>query len=144
MLRRFDGEAPSPLDPDTYRCETINGIPVEPYEAAALSLVQQVRRVLVDARSTVIDLGRARTFTGSSRTATKLQSSRCCWPGCHVPADRCQIDHTRGHARGGRTNPGNGAPACGRHNRAKENGFTVWRDPTGQWHTYRPDGTEIA
>ena len=24
-----------------------------------------------------------------------------------------------------------------------ETGFTVWRDPTGQWHIYRPDGTEI-
>ena len=41
--------------------------------------------------------------------------------------------------------PDNGGPACARHNRWKQqHGFRTWRDPTGQWHTYRPDGTEIA
>lgn len=33
--------------------------------------------------------------------------------------------------------------ACGKHNRHKERGFTAWRDDAGQWHTLRPDGTEI-
>ncbi len=143
MVRRLDGDAASPLNIETYRCETSTGIAVEPFEAAALSLVTGVRRVVVDAAGTVIDLGRARNFTGSSRKATKLQSTHCIWPGCRVPADRCQTDHTKRHANGGRTNPGNGAPLCGRHNRIKEHHYRVWRDPSGIWHTYRPDGTEI-
>ena len=143
MLRRLDGEAAAPLDPETFRCETLTGTSVEPYEAAAHSLVSSVRRVIVDAAGTVIDLGRARSFTGSSRKAAKLQAKQCVWPGCRVPVDRCQIDHTHRHADGGRTNPGNGAPLCGRHNRTKEHRYTVWRDPAGEWHTYRPDGTEI-
>ncbi|MFA9566362.1 MAG: HNH endonuclease, partial [Acidimicrobiales bacterium] len=44
---------------------------------------------------------------------------------------------------GGSTCPGNGGPACGKHNRHKEGGYAVWRDPTGHWHTHQPDGTEI-
>ena len=144
MLRRLDGELPRPVNPQTFRCETLTGIPLEPYEAAFQSLLTNVRRVIVDARSAVIDLGTARAFTGNARTAAKLQSAWCFWPGCRVPVDRCQVDHTRPHRGGGRTNPGNGAPACGRHNRLKENGYRVWRDPAGRWHTYRPDGTQIC
>ena len=53
------------------------------------------------------------------------------------------IDHTHDHAKGGRTHPGNGGPFCGRHNRLKQKGFAVWRDPAGEWHVARPDGTEI-
>ena len=144
MIRRLDGHDPEPIEADTHRCETMSGTPLEPYEAAVHSLLTQVRRVIVDQSSTVIDHGRARAFTGNARRAAKLQADECFWPGCHVPVDRCQIDHTRPHGRGGRTNPGNGAPACGRHNRRKERGFTVWRDKSGEWHTYRPDGTEIV
>ena len=33
---------------------------------------------------------------------------------------------------------------CARHNQLKNSGFTVWRDPNGVFHTYHPDGTEIA
>ncbi|MEM9519382.1 MAG: DUF222 domain-containing protein [Actinomycetota bacterium] len=143
MIRRLDGELPRAMTLETFRCETSNGTSLEPYEAAAQSLLTAVRRVIVDASSTVIDLGRARTFTGNARVAAKLQSTHCIWKGCRVPVHRCQVDHTRAHAHDGRTSPGNGAPMCGRHNRLKEHGFHVWRDPAGAWHLYRPDGTEI-
>jgi hypothetical protein len=33
---------------------------------------------------------------------------------------------------------------CARHNRWKQHGYRTWRDPTGHWHTHRPDGTEIG
>ena len=115
-------------------------------EAVANALVGHVRRVVIDAEGTVIDLSRRRRlFTGAAALAVKLASSECYWPGCHVPVTDCQSDHLIPWADhgGGSTNPGNGGPACGRHNRMKERGFTAWRDPAGQWHTYRPDGTEI-
>ncbi len=143
MLRRLDGEAPEPLDVDTYKCQSIDGTPLEPLEAAAGSLVGKVRRVIVDARSEVIDLGRARLFTGAARLAVQLGASRCIWPGCEVPTSRCEIDHLTPHAPGGLTNPANGAPLCGRHNRWKQKGFTIGRDPTGTCRTLRPDGTRI-
>jgi hypothetical protein len=131
------------LNVDSYRCETIDGIRLEPLEAAAASLVAKMRRVVVDAAGVVIDLGRARCFTGSARKAAQLSARRCCWPGCGVPTSHCEIDHTREHAKGGRTNPANGAPFCGRHNRHKQKHFTARRDPTGEWHIHRPDGTQI-
>ena len=115
------------------------------------SLFGKLRRVVIGADSVVIDLGRSqRLFTGSARLAVQLGNTECFWPGCHVPVSHCQIDHLRPLAErddgsgGGRTNPDNGGPACGKHNRHKEHGYTVQRDPTGHWHTIRPDGTEIG
>ncbi len=133
----------------SYRCSTIDGHPVEPTEAVVASLVGKLRRVVIGADGVAIDLGRSvRLFTGLARLAAQLANTECFWPGCHVPVSQCQIDHLvpfteRDDGGGGRTNPGNGGPACGKHNRHKEHGYTVWRDTDGRWHTHRPDGTEI-
>jgi hypothetical protein len=135
------------FDLDTYRCETIDGLPVDPIEAAVQSLVHAARRVVLDASGTVIDLGRARFFTGHARIAALLHSTRCIWPGCRVPSSSCQVDHLVEHRHGGRTCPGNGAPLCGRHNRHKTNhGFTVQADPTrpGTYQVTRSNGTLVA
>jgi hypothetical protein len=141
-----------PTDPDdeSFRCSTLDGHPVEPTEAVAASLLGKLRRVVIGADSVVIDLGRtARLFTGSARLAAQLGATECFWPGCHVPVSQCQIDHLIPFTErddgggGGGTCPGNGGPACGKHNRHKERGYSVWRDPAGHWHTHRPDGTEI-
>ena len=133
------------FDVDTFRCETIDGIPLDPVEATVASLVEAARRVVVDASGTVIDLGRARFFTGHARIAAQLQSTTCIWPGCWVAATGCQVDHLREHQHGGRTNPGNGAPLCGRHNRHKHNHrFRVQRGPDGDYCVTRPDGTTLG
>lgn len=139
-----DGEDhPPSTDPETMRCETIDGIELEPVEAMVNATVSAVRRVVVDAKGVTIDLGQARLFTGNARHAVRLSDSCCVWPGCEVPASRCEIDHLREHARGGRTNPENGAVMCGKHNRWKQGGYAVHRDQAGNWHTYRPSGEEI-
>ncbi len=143
LARRFGGESPAPLDPTTSVCRTLDGVALDPSEAFASVFVDKLRRVVVDAAGVVVDLGRARRFTGGARLAVQLADSHCPWPGCQVPTSACEIDHTIDHARGGTTNPDNGGPLCGRHNRHKQKGFAVWRDPSGVWHTYRPDGSEI-
>ena len=103
--------------------------------------------VVVGSDGVVVNMGRkTRLFTGARRLAVMLADTTCTWPGCHTPNRHCQADHLdafNGPDRGP-TNPANGGPACGRHNRFKEHGFTVRRDPHGHWHTYRPDGTEIT
>ena len=81
--------------------------------------------------------------SGNARAAVKLASTTCVWPSCHVPTSKCETDHVVEHSKRGKTNPGNGAPLCGKHNRWKQKGFTVWRDAQSNWHTYRPDGSEI-
>ncbi len=143
MVARMNGDTDTPVDPDTYRCETGDGVPLEPTEAAANAMVNAIRRMVVDARGVVIDLGERRFFTGAARDAARVASHQCVFVGCCTPASRCEIDHLTEHSRGGRTCPGNGAPECGMHNRLKQRGFTVYRDNDGHWHTLRPDGTEI-
>jgi hypothetical protein len=145
-LTRLLGATPEPIEPlDPHRMtHTSDGRWVNPAEIAARTLTDHVRRVVHDAAGVVIDLGtRQRLFTGSARDAAILGQIRCYWPGCWIPATKCQIDHLHPFREGGPTNPGNGAPACGHHNRTKEHGFRAWRDPTGTWHLTRPDGTPV-
>jgi len=148
-LTKLAGADVEPADPDdhSYRCDTFDGHPIEPTEAVAAALVGGVKRVVMGADRVVIDKSRKqRLFTGSARLAVQLADNECLWPGCHIPVTNCQIDHTTGWAPargGGRTNPRNGGPACGRHNRLKERGYALWRDLVGQWHVHRPDGTRI-
>ena len=111
----------------------------------AHALLGHVRRVVLGADSVAIDLGRRqRLFTGGAQLAVKLASPWCYWPGCYAPVSQCQSDHIDDWAdSGGRTDPGNGAPLCGRHNRLKHHGYTARRDEHGRMHVHRPDGTEI-
>jgi len=98
-------------DPDDvgFRCSTLDGHPLDPTEAVTHALLGHIRRVVIGADSTVIDLGRRRRlFTGAAQLAVKLSSTWCYWPGCNIPVTNCQTDHlnswTRQH---GRTHPGN-------------------------------------
>jgi Domain of unknown function (DUF222) len=147
-LNRLAGVDVEPLDPatvDDRRCETSTGHQVDPDDMLAATLCGYVRRVVLDTAGVVIDLGRrSRLFTGGARDAVLLGDRWCLWPGCDLRSGRCQTDHTQPWARNGPTNPHNGGNACPRHNRWKQRGYRTWRDPTGQWHTYRPDGTEIG
>jgi hypothetical protein len=127
-----------------FRCETLDGHPIDPTEAFANALVGRMRRAVVGWDGVVTDMsGLHKLFTGPLRQAVMLTHTRCYWPGCTVKVHHCQADHLEPRRNGGRTNPGNGGPACGRHNRLKEHGFTVRRDERGRLHVHRPDGTEI-
>lgn len=130
-----------------FRCSTIDGRPLDPTEVVVATLIGHIRRVVAGADGVVLDMGRkARCFTGVRQLAVRLSNHSCVWTGCDVPPSQCQCDHLEGFNSPdkGRTNPGNGAPQCGRHNRFKERGFTVVRDHRGRWHVHRPDGTEIT
>ncbi len=107
MARRFAGADPQPLDPDTHRCETIDGIQLEPTEAFANALIHSIRRVIINAAGVTIDMGRKRRFEGALRDAINIQTqpATCVWPGCWVPASKCEGGHLHDHARGGLTNP---------------------------------------
>jgi hypothetical protein len=155
-LARLAGIDPTPLAdalapfPTTgRRCSTLDGHPVEATSAVARALIGHVRRVVVGSDSVVIDLGRRRRlFTGAAALAVKLSGTTCYWPGCHVPVTDCQGDHLtpwggRNGEGGGSTDPRNGGPACGRHNRLRNHGYRTWRDPDGTWHITRPDGTPV-
>ncbi len=131
-------------DASSYRCETIDGDPLTPFDVAAAAVVGYVRRVVFSLDGVVVDMSRrSRLFRGAAREAVWLAHRRhCVHPGCG--ARSYDVDHQRPWCRGGSTNPANGVPLCGYHNRWKhEHGYRVWRDPTGAWHTTLPDGSEL-
>ena len=137
---------PTPPDPNDFgrRCETLAGLPVDPFTALAAALVGHVRRVVMDAKGVVIDMGRTqRLFRGSARIAALFQGLRCTWPGCGR-STRVHIDHIDEWQNDGCTDQVNAGPECSPHNLIKTQGYRVMRDERGRWHTYRPDGTEIA
>jgi hypothetical protein len=136
---------------DVRRCESLDGTPLRPSEAVAAALVGHVRRVVIDARSNVIDLGRRqRLFTGSARDAALIQGAldghdgvRCGWSGC-LRRRGLQIDHREAAGQGGPTDVDNSLPLCGFHNRLKEHGWRPVRGPDGRWTVLRPDGSRIV
>ena len=127
------------------RCETSSGQPIAPQLLIQALLTAQVRRVVLDSNSTVIDLGeRKRLFTGNARIAASLLEQFCQHPGCEIPADRCQIDHNHSHSHGGRTDQANAGPQCGPHNRHKyEHGWRTRRADNRRTYTIKADGTLI-
>lgn len=147
-VRRAAGLPGDPPDPSTVmsrRCETTTGIPVDPQQVLAAALIGRARRIIVDSAGIIIDAGRVRRFyTGALRDVIQANQQRCTWPGCQLAAGCSHVDHATPFHDEGTTSTANANIDCGRHNRLKEHGFRVWRNPNGQWHTYRPDGTEIA
>jgi len=127
------------------RCETAAGTPIHPDDALAASIFGHVRRIVLDGAGVITDMGRRRRlFAGAARDAAQLSARRCSRRGCTIPAELCEIDHLHEHAKGGTTDPSNGGPACGTHNRQKNQGYTTTRDPhTGRVVHHRPDGTPM-
>jgi hypothetical protein len=129
----------------TRRCETSLGQQIAPQLLIRALLTAQVRRVVLDSKGTVVDLGeRRRLFTGNARIAATLLERFCQHPGCEVPADRCQIDHNQSHTDGGRTDQSNAGPECGPHNRHKyKRGWRTRRADNGRLYNIRSDGALI-
>ncbi len=138
------GGTPAPLDPNVpHFCRTTSGVPIDPRDALIAAVMGQVRRVVVDSAGVIINLGRKqRLFKGPVREMILALQVWCMWSGCRQRAR--QVDHLLPYARGGLTDAVNGGGGCGHHNRWRTRGYRTTRGPDGEWHHYRPDGTEIG
>jgi hypothetical protein len=133
-------------DPDSLidrRCVTTNGVPLRPFDVLRAALSGHVRRVVLGAGRRPIDVGRSeRVFAGAAREAAKLLVDWCEQPGCDIPAELCEIDHSVEWHEMGRTDQENAGIRCGGHNREKHRSRRkVRRAIDGRNHTFRPDGT---
>lgn len=136
--------------------------PLDAVQARALAWGGTWQRMLTDPRDgTVLDVGRTRYRpTAALAEHVRRRDRTCAWPGCAVPADLADLDHSRDYHRPpgdggppGTTSHDNLAPLCRNHHRLKsEGGFTlhhvrpgtyVWTDPTGHRYEVRP-GTDRA
>ena len=80
-----------------------------------------------------------------------VRDQHCRFPGCRMPAKRCDVDHTIDHARGGKTCECNLALLCERHHMLKHNtawavvqlagGVLEWTSPTGRVYRDIPVST---
>jgi len=61
-----------------------------------------------------------RLFSGATRRAVEIRDRECFHEFCDTPASECDIDHVQPWAAGGPTTQENGRPACGFHNRARQ------------------------
>jgi hypothetical protein len=124
-----DGKRPVPLVSvlvgyETFKgriCELADGTVVAPGTVASLLDEALIERVVFDGPSRVIDLGRARRFTGAVRRVLEVRDRGCTHEGCDLPTQRCQGDHIQPWATGGTTTPDNGQLRCGYHNRWRWN-----------------------
>jgi hypothetical protein len=99
-------------------CELADRTVVTPGTVASLLDEALIERVVFDGPSRVIDLGRARRFTGAVRRALEVRDQGCMHAsGCDMPIERCQGDHVQPWATGGLTTADNGQLRCGYHNR---------------------------
>lgn len=104
-----------------------------PPAAQRLLCDASVSRVLLDADSVPLDLGRShRLFTRHQRRALALRDDGCRFPGCPLPARYTDAHHVLGWAAGGHTDLPNALLLCRHHHRKVHEGG--WRiqvdDPT--------------
>ena len=84
-----------------------------------------------------------RVYPPHLRRAVEVRDLHCVFAGCDAPSYWCDVHHLIHWVDGGETDLDNAALLCESHHTKVHHGFRVERDPTGRWHTYRPDGTEI-
>ena len=92
-------------------------------------------RILLDADSMVIDVGRTkRLLNGSGRKALNVRDRHCRWPGCDRPAGWCIPHHLEHWINGGATDLPNLVLLCSRHH---------WMVHEGLWQIVRQADGEI-
>jgi hypothetical protein len=128
------------------RCETTDGVPVDPRQVVAGAVHGRLRLIVTDDAGVIIHAGRKRQlFTGALREAIMALDPMCGWLGCTLRAQISDIDHLEPRSRGGPTDPSNGKIMCHHHNVFKHTaGFAVTRRPDGTIDITRPDGTLLA
>ncbi|MEZ5182042.1 MAG: HNH endonuclease signature motif containing protein [Acidimicrobiales bacterium] len=104
------------------------------------------RRALTDASGATLWYGRSRRLATPAQRAAVIAagSGHCCFPGCTIAAERCEIDHLEGWAHGGGTDIDNLGLLCPFHNRLKHRwNLRVTRSADGTLVWHHPDGAEI-
>ena len=87
------------------------------------------------------------------KRALRVRDEHCRFPGCRMPARRCDIDHTTAREHDGPTEIGNLAHLCRRHHTLKHHsawrvrqtrdGVLHWTSPTGRAYPDRPARTLV-
>lgn len=110
-------------------------------------------RLLTDPETgIVLSVGRTRYRPPEElRQWVRSRDGTCRFPGCRIPAVRCEIDHTQSWESGGSTSAGNFAALCTGHHSLKhggrwrvrhapqKDGTLVWTSPGGTQYEVKPE-----
>ena len=106
-------------------------VPISAAAVQRLACDCNVTRILLNADSQVIDVGRTtRRIRGSTRRALNVRDGGCRWPGCDRPASYTSGHHLKHWVRGGATDLRNLVLLCHRHH---------WMVHEGKWQIVRTD-----
>ncbi|MFL0564941.1 DUF222 domain-containing protein [Microbacterium sp. 179-I 1D1 NHS] len=132
---QVDGVGPIPLDRARELCGAASGwmrVLTHPDTGVVLSVGREQYRPPADLRRLVA-----------------WRAARCMAPGCGIPADRCDIDHTVDWHHGGHTDANNLAPLCRGHHTLKHHtdwqvtaqpdGALEWASPAGRVYLVQPE-----
>src|SRR5450759_1362608 len=114
----------------------VSSVPVSSKTVERLACDASVTRIVLDSRSVVIDVGRAkRTISGPARKALNVRDRGCTWPGCERPASWTSGHHLKHWIHGGTNEPGNLTLLCYRHH---------WMVHEGHWQIVRGEDGRIV
>lgn len=114
------------LDAEDEAIELVGSSPIDAGTARVLAgCAPSLERILTHPiEGTVLEVDRYQP-TAAMRRLLRGRDKHCRFPGCRMPAIRCELDHTVDAALGGATARGNLACLCQRHHSMKQ--FTPWR-----------------
>ena len=127
--------------------------PIDPATAAQLTAeATSWRRIMTDPITGRILTTDPRDYRPTARMIdhARLVHPTCVFPGCTVPSEQADVDHTEDHAYGGNTVPENLAPLSQGHHKVKHH--TRWQivqngddtltatSPAGYRYTVSPEG----
>lgn len=125
------------------RCELEDLGPITAETARQWACDANVSRVITDAASQPLDVGRrTKVVPPSLRRAVVVRDRTCRFPGCDRPPGWCDTHHIRHWADGGPTALENLALLCRPHHRLIHRGFGV-EMVDGRPVFSRPDGTVL-
>ena len=111
-------------------CELADGTVITPGEALRLLPIAEIERAVHEAPDRVRVSEKVRLFRGGARRAVEIHDRYCTYPGCHVPAGDCDVDHVTPYARGGTTTEENGRLRCPAHHPGRRRD-QPWMTPAG-------------
>ncbi len=128
------------LDADQARCDLDGHGPVAPATIRRLACDATFRRIVIDARGVVLDVGRATQIVSpAQRRAVIARDRHCVFPGCERPARWSDIHHVVAWDQGGPTDLANLCLLCRRHHVLTHEGrWTLQSDDRGHWTAQPP------
>jgi hypothetical protein len=100
--------------------------PISAESARRLACDASVTRVITDARSVPLEVGRAtKVVSPAIRRALAVRDGGCAFPGCERPPGWCDAHHVKHWADGGETGLPNLVLLCRPHHRVIHRGFGV-------------------